>query len=304
MIKAAIDIGTNTALLLIAEVNDGAIRVLHEEQRVPRLGKGVDAERSINAGAANRVISVLKEYRALLNVRFANVSSIVVTATSAVRDARNRDAFIAQVKAEAGFEIRLLTGLEEADWTAAGALASLGDLFLQDSCILDIGGGSTETAHVVNGALTECYSYDMGSVRFTEKFLKGNPPAHTEVAACREAIKNYYNTRQIAISSQCRAVGVAGTLTTLASILAGNTTYAADAINGFELTLGDIQEFIERYAAQANEANLAAHPELLKGREDVFLAGLLILEGFLLHTGLHQITVSSGGIRHGALLKI
>lgn len=304
MIKAAIDIGTNTVLLLIAEVNNGGIKVLHEEQRAPRLGKGVDAERAIHAEAASRVISVLNEYKMLLNTRYAEAKSIIVTATSAVRDARNRDAFIAQVKSETGFEIRLLSGQEEAEWTATGALASLDKAFRKDTYVLDIGGGSTETAHVVDGTLSACFSFDMGSVRFTEKFLKENPPARDELAACRGAIKKYYHTRKLLISSHSRCVGVAGTLTTLASILAGNTTYVADAINGVVLTLSDIQLFIKQYAARANEVNLAAHPELLKGREDVFLAGLLILEGFLLHTGLPQITVSSGGIRHGALLKI
>ncbi len=303
--KAAIDIGTNTVLLLVAKVGQGqTIQPVHEETRMPRLGKGVDAYKNINEAAAERVIQALKEYRAILQSDFPKVKEVIVTATSAVRDARNREAFISQIKAETGFELRLLSGREEAECTAAGALSVLQTSPTKDTLILDIGGGSTEIALLKQGKLEDGYSYNMGSVRYTERFLHHNPPSKKEIEACRAEIKAMYRARIFETGDQKQAIGVAGTITSLAGMALGLKTYEPEKLNGFELTLESIQDFIEDFSTHTYHQMLDRNPFYLKGREDIFLAGLLILEAFLEQFELTNIFVSTGGIRHGALLTL
>jgi len=302
--KAAIDIGTNTVLLLVAEYEDGVIKNVHEEHRVPRLGKGVDADKNINQAATDRVIDALSAYKKILEADFPKVEEIIVTATSAVRDANNRDDFIAEIKEATGFKVRLLSGKEEAECTAAGALSVLPDIKNQETLILDIGGGSTEVAQVKDGKVIDGHSFDMGSVRFTERFLSGNPPSGLEISSCREQVKEFFESRSFEIGDDCKAVGVAGTVTTLAAMVLDLTTYQPEELNGFTLLPDHLNNFIVEFEECTHQEMLAQNPVYLQGREDIFLAGMLILEGFLYQFQLKEIVVSTGGIRHGAIITL
>lgn len=299
--KAAIDIGTNTVLLLVAEVKGGVIVPVHEEHRVPRLGKGVDTDKNINEAATDRVISALKEYKELLSKEYTDLESVTVTATSAVRDARNREEFMQAVKSETGFDIRLLSGKEEAEWTAQGALSVLNNVS-SNVLIIDIGGGSTEVAVLSGSEIADAHSFDMGSVRFTERFLKNDPPNEEQIRACRKEIKNLLDNRPFELQKNSFLVGVAGTVTTLAGISLGLIDYQPKILNGYRLSLESIQYVIEQFAEKPSEEILKKHPVYLKGRADIFLAGMLILEGFMEQEGLSELIVSTGGIRHGAIL--
>lgn len=300
--RAAIDIGTNTVLLLVAGVNDGVISPVHEEHRVPRLGKGVDADKNINEAATQRVISALKEYRELLSKDFPDLERVTVTATSAVRDALNREEFMQSVQEETGFKIRLLSGREEAEWTAHGALSVLEEVH-GNVLIIDIGGGSTEVASLSGMDITDAHSFDMGSVRFTERFLRDDPPKKAQITACRKEVENLLNDRPFDIKEDAILVGVAGTVTTLAGISSGLTEYQPEKLNGYVLTLESIRSVIERFSVTPSEKMLKEHPVYLKGRADIFMAGMLILEGFMEQGDLKELIVSTGGIRHGAILK-
>lgn len=304
MKKAAIDIGTNTVLLLVADYSDGHITPIYEERRTPRLGKGVDAEKHISEKATQRVIDALEEYHSILNVRFPEVSEVIVTATSAVRDASNRSDFIEKVKRETGYEIRLLSGIEEAECTAKGALSVLNLPAGEEVLILDIGGGSTELAHLKDGKVVDSHSFDMGSVRFTERFLSGNPPSLEEMENCRSAITRFYKSRAFKIGNTAQAVGVAGTVTTMAGLIKGLKSYQPEKLNGFLISLDEIRFFIKEFKKNTQQQMLEQNPVYLKGREDIFLAGLLILEGFIKNFKLNQILVSTGGIRHGAIIAL
>ncbi|MAO64638.1 MAG: hypothetical protein CL666_06535 [Balneola sp.] len=301
--KAAIDIGTNTVLLLVADVISGQLKPVHEEQRIPRLGRGVDADRIINEEATRRVSEALREYKVILENDFSDVEDVIVTATSAVRDARNREEFMASIKEETGFEIRLLSGREEAEWTAAGALSVLDIPSDSETLILDIGGGSTEIAYLNNGEVVDGHSYDMGSVRFTERFLKSDPPSKVEIERCREEIQRFYGDRLFDIVNDPVAVGVAGTVTTLAAIAQDLRSYQPEKLAGFILKRSHIEEVIHEFATRGSQEMLERFPVYLRGRADIFMAGMLILEGFLDQFELNSLTVSTGGIRHGALLK-
>jgi exopolyphosphatase/guanosine-5'-triphosphate,3'-diphosphate pyrophosphatase len=302
--KAAIDIGTNTVLLLVAEYANGVIRNVHEEHRVPRLGKGVDADKNINQAATDRVIDALSAYKKILEADFPKVEEVIVTATSAVRDANNRDEFIAEIKDATGFEVRLLSGKEEADCTAAGALSVLPSIDVEETLILDIGGGSTEVAHIKNGKVIDGHSFDMGSVRFTERFLLGNPPSGKEISTCREKVKEFFDSRPFEVGSNIKAIGVAGTLTTLAAMVLDLTSYEPDELNGFTLLPEHLNNFIAEFEEHPHEEMLAQNPVYLQGREDIFLAGMLILEGFVNQFQLKEVIVSTGGIRHGAVITL
>lgn len=301
--KAAIDIGSNTVLLLIGEVVSSGIYVVHEEQRIPRLGKGVDHNKNLDEGSISRVLAVLKEYKAIIENDYPEVKQVIVTATSAVRDAENREAFIEQVFDETGFRVRLLTGDEEAQMTFFGALSAVEDTEAKDFFVLDIGGGSTEIAMGNKQRLADFHSFDMGCVRFKERFLVHNPPFQEEIIECREEIQRLLSTKKFRAPKKIEAIGVAGTATSLAAIDLQLDEFENDAINGHLIKRDKLIKGIEVFSLHTYDQLLELSPELLKGRQDIFLAGLLILEGFMKYHDIDEIKVSTGGIRHGALLS-
>jgi exopolyphosphatase/guanosine-5'-triphosphate,3'-diphosphate pyrophosphatase len=303
-IKASIDIGTNTVLLLVAKVGDQNLEVLHEAYRMPRLGKGVDENRTLHADSIARVLEVLTEYKSVLDAKFPECKDVIVTATSAVRDAQNRDQFIEAVNQKTGFEITLLSGDEEAQCTYRGALATLDQANTQQSnIVLDIGGGSTEIA-VGNGNTLEAYtSVDIGCVRFTERFLSQNPPNKESISACRLAIREALTNQSLDSAEHTTAIGVAGTMTSLAAIDLQLDAPQINQLNGHIISRTTISRNIEVFSTQTYDQLLKLNPSVLNGREDIFLAGLLILDEFLNFYSLNEIKTSTGGIRHGAILK-
>ena len=306
MIRSAIDIGTNSVLLLVAEKKKkGIIEPIYEEQRLPRLGKGVDAQKIINDASTQRVIDVLMEYKEILKDAYPDASQPVVTATSAVRDALNGDEFIQKIKEETGYEIRLLSGKDEAKWTAAGALSMIEQPAngRGEYLILDIGGGSTEVAHVRDQYMVDKYSFDMGSVRFTERFLKHDPPNENEIETCRAFIKKTFRNRFFHNNSYFKAVGVAGTVTSVTAMIMDLDEYDPSEMNDVIIERDEIQEVIGKFEKTTSEKILESYPKVLKGRADIFLAGLLILDGFMERFERKELTVSTGGIRHGAILN-
>lgn len=300
--KAAIDIGTNTVLLLVGEADGNSVNVIREEQRIPRLGKGVDHSGKLHVDSVNRVLEALKEYKKILENEYPDVSEIIVTATSAVRDASNRSDLMDLVKEITGFNIRLLSGDEEAQWTFAGATAMI-DLDEEDTVfVLDIGGGSTELALGIGGKVEQYRSYDMGCVRFKERFLYHDPPYQEEIFECKEEIRNLLGKKKIKTPKKLKAIGVAGTATSLAAIDKQVGEFDAELINGHIINRTKLTRSLDIFRHHTYEQLLELSPNVLKGREDIFLTGLLILEGFLSFYQIDEIHVSTGGIRHGALL--
>ncbi len=303
--KASIDIGTNTVLLLVAEENGQQLKIRREEHRLPRLGKGVDADGNISVESTIRVIDVLKEFKDIIDAEFAGCE-VIVTATSAVRDAANREEFLNQVLIKTGYTVQILSGKEEADYTYSGALAVFDTNYSEsdeDIFVLDIGGGSTEIALGRKGQLIDSYSFDMGCVRFTERYLKQDPPFQEEIRECKEQIKSLLNTHKFRPRKKCTAIGVAGTMTSLAAIDLQLETYDTSQLNGHLIRQDKLSKGIELFSLHTHDQLLELSPNLMKGREDIFLAGLLILEEFMKFYSLEEMLVSTGGIRHGAILK-
>lgn len=303
--KAAIDIGTNTVLLMVGKVQGKTLKVIHEEQRVPRLGRGVDHTGNLSDEAIQRVVSNLREYRQIIEVYYPEVHSVTVTATSAVRDANNRGFFIRKLKEDTGFHVQVLSGLEEARCTYLGAISMVDNVNSSGNTVIDIGGGSTEVIIGTGRDIADRHSFDMGCVRFTERYLrqpKDNRVSKAQVSRCRTAIRELLGRRIFAIADSAAFVGVAGTVTSLAYMELELKSYLAEEINGVIIPKETIEKWIKQVQSMTYEELLKKYPEVMEGRADIFLAGLLILSEFMNYYNLGSIRVSTGGIRHGILL--
>lgn len=298
---ASIDIGTNSVLLLVAEKSMSGLTVIEERQRIPRLGKNVDRERNLHPDSQKRVIDVIREYQdVLINIDPLLLKNTIVTATSAVRDASNRDDFIEKVEEETGWKVRILTGEEEAVTTYKGALQVLNVQENDRYVILDIGGGSTEVATGTGLDFQEGYSMDMGSVRFSERYLKTPIPDDTSIVTVRQNIRALLKTYPIP-AKPFKLVGVAGTITSMAAIQMSLQQYLPQLINGYYLSRVEVEKFITEFSQMSSDQIENEYSEFLKGRGDVILAGLLILDEYLEWYKEDGIIVSTGGIRHGVL---
>lgn len=303
MYRASIDIGTNSVLLLIAEQTEKGLQVLEEAQRLPRLGSMVDSNRLLAKESMNKVLEALSEYVAIIQKYGDEVlARTVVTATSAVRDAANKQEFLTLVKETVGFQVLILSGEEEAKYTYLGAISQT-KVESDSVMIVDIGGGSTELAVGNSTNLLRGISINMGSVRFNERFLLHKPPYQREIGECRRSIEALLRATQLRFPSNTQVVAVSGTATSLAAIDQQLFPYRSSGINNYRLNNDKLATFIRLFSIHTFEYLLDLHPEVMKGRVDVFLAGLLILEGVLRYARAEEFIVSNGGIRHGILLS-
>jgi len=282
---AAVDLGTNTTRLLVADVDDGRLEEVHRESRITRLGEGVDARRLLLPAPIARVRNVLADYRRTLESLGAERTLAV--ATSAVRDAENGEAFLGEIEWSYGFATRLLRGDEEAAMTRRGVAPAPGTL------VVDIGGGSTELIvddfHV---------SLELGSVRHTERFLHGDPPSRQELDDCAGAVRALL--QRVTVPAQ-RATGVAGTVTTLAALDLRLERYDRARVHGHRLAGAAVRAQLERLAA-LTVAERRALPAMEPDRAPVIVAGAVILAETLDRFRLDEIEVSEHDILDGAAL--
>lgn len=300
MIIASIDIGTNTILLLIAEVNStGIVRILHDEQVFARLGKGVDADRRINHETFDRVAQYLLQYHRLCNQY--RVDTIRAVGTSALRDATNRTEFVSAMKEKTDINIEILSGDDEAQWTYRGGISE----FVGQSdhfSVIDIGGGSTEIIVGNSRNIIEKTSVDIGSVRMTERILKGSPPDNAAVIEAHKYVSSQLRSINFGSIQSSFAVGVAGTLTTLAALHQKLPSFIPEKISGYSLTYNDICALFG-VLKDKSISQIMAIPQIASGRHDIILAGIMILMGYMERCGLQQITVSIRGLRYGIVFR-
>ena len=303
MYTASIDIGTNSVLLLIAEQTELGLQVHEEVQRLPRLGAMVDSNGVLARQSIDRVIEVLTEYAEIIQTYGDGVlKKTRVTATSAVRDAANKNEFLSLVKEIVGFEIQILSGEEEAKYTYLGAISQT-KVESNSILVVDIGGGSTELAMGDSSQWLRGISVDMGCVRFNERYLVHNPPYQEEIGECRRSIEALLESTKLRFPPNTQVVTVSGTATSLAAIDQQLFPYQLSRINNYRLNTDKLAKCIEIFSLHTYEQLIDLHPEVMQGRADVFLAGLLILEGVLRFASVEEFIVSSGGIRHGILLS-
>jgi exopolyphosphatase/guanosine-5'-triphosphate,3'-diphosphate pyrophosphatase len=302
MLRAGIDIGTNTILLLVAELEGGKLLRVHEDHvRVVRLGQGVDKNRAFHPEALDRARACFRDYAEILK-KYPGID-VRAVATSGSRDAKNSAEFFAEVKRDFGIDVRVISGEEEALYSFRGALPD--DLANPYSvAVLDIGGGSSEIVGLKPGSKDLFrFSFDMGCVRMTERFLPSDPPKNSELSALREFIRQELaKKRDILDALRGRVlIGVAGTATYLASSKLGLEKFDLEKVHGAELTRADVSALIQGFC-QMTAAERLGLGGMDKGRADVIVAGAIILEEVLIAAHLDSYQASVRGLRYGAVL--
>jgi exopolyphosphatase/guanosine-5'-triphosphate,3'-diphosphate pyrophosphatase len=285
-----VDLGTNSTRLLVADVEDGAVREVDRRLVITRLGEGVDARKQLLPQAVARVRNVLVEYRRAIDELGAERT--LAFATSAVRDAENGEAFLGEVEWSYGFETRLLTGHEEALLTFRGV--SAGREVDTDTLVVDVGGGSTELIVGGPGGVSFHESYDLGCVRLTERF-PGDPAG---------AANHVSSTLAVGVPAEIRprgAIGVAGTITQLATLDLELEREEPDLVHGHWLTADAVQRLLDHLVplsvAEIRELR-GMHPD----RAAVIVAGTVVVLETLHRFELSELEVSERDIMHGAAL--
>jgi len=291
----AVDMGTNSTRLLVADVDGADLAEVERLLRITRLGDRVDADGRLSDAGMERVHTVLEGYAA--RARELGAERVLATATSAVRDADNGSEFLADVRQQHGFETRLLSGREEAELTYRGVTSRLAAG--PGTLVCDIGGGSTELVLGGPAGVLDATSLDVGCVRMSERCLRSDPPAAAELAELREAVAALL-PREIT-SRASTLVGVAGTVTTLATIDLGLDREIPEEIDGHALEAATVEALLGQLAA----VPLAERREvrgLMPERAPTIVAGAAIAAEVLRATGSGRMLVSERDILHGAAL--
>jgi exopolyphosphatase/guanosine-5'-triphosphate,3'-diphosphate pyrophosphatase len=290
---AAIDCGTNSTRLLIADEN----QTLERHMTITRLGQDVDRTGRLDPAAITRTTAALGEYRTLLN-RY-DVQKVRITATSAARDADNREDFFGPAEAIVGTRPELLSGVEEAALSFAGATREL-DPADGPFMVVDIGGGSTEFvmgSDSVDGSI----STDMGCVRMTEKYIHKDPPGADELSACLSEIELHLDDviREVpAVAKARQFVGLAGTVSAAAAIEQGIEHYDRDRIHHFRLTRPAAEDVFRTLVTESREDRLH-NPGLEEARADVIVGGMCILVAIMRKFDCDDCLVSEADILDG-----
>jgi len=314
---ASIDVGTNTVLLLVAERrDDGTFFAVDERMELTRLGRGVDRTHLLDAAAIEETVAAVRDFAAA--ARDAGADDLVITATSAARDARNGGAFFDAVRDACGVVPEVLSGEEEARLSYESARRDFGQA--DALAVMDVGGGSTELIFGVGGELLFARSLDVGAVRLTERWLHSDPPSAGELAALRADLAQpfaklgadlapHFAKREVDHPSQpappspppgASLVGVAGTVTTLCALHLGLDAYDGSLVHGQRLALPAIRTLANRLA-NLDLAARKALPCLPPKRADVIVAGAELVAELMEALGFEELIVSDRGVRWGLL---
>lgn len=295
---AAIDCGTNTLLLLVADVAPDGVRVVQERAEIVRLGEGLDETGQLAPQAIARARAVLERYVAI--IRDHECAHVLGVGTEALRRAKNGHLFVNDATAllgQVGGRFSVIDGEREARLSWRAVRASFPALE-GPRTVLDIGGGSTELI-VGEQAIAEVKSVPIGSVRLTERLLKHDPPTDDERAALRETIDRVLDG---APTPRGTVVGIAGTVTTLSAMAQGLVVYDGDRVHGSTLDRRTLESTIERLG-RTPLADRRRTPGLDPKRADVIYAGAVILERVLARAGAERCLVSDRGIRWGLIYE-
>lgn len=305
---AAIDIGTNTILLLVAEVESDhrkGTTVLHDEARVIRLGQDVAATQRFHPDALARAEACLADYAAVI-ARF-KPDRVLACATSAARDVSNGHELSA-ICARHNIALEVISGAREAELTFRGTVRPAQN---DPVLVVDVGGGSTEFIYGANQTIQARQSLDIGAVRLTEMLVTGHPVAAPEMAALRNYVDQQLNSLLLASSNQSKQIfpksmasltAVAGTPTTLAALDLGET-FNADHVEGYKFSAQRLGEWVDRLAklsVAGRQSLIGMEPK----RADVIVAGAVILERAMRAFESAEMVVSARGLRYGIAYEL
>ena len=285
---AAVDLGTNTTRLLVADVEHGLVEEVVRREAITRLGESVDRRRILLPTAIARVRNALVDYRR--EAEALGARRVLAVGTSAVRDADNGEAFLGEVEWSYGFTTRMLDGGEEAELMLRGVASDLA--IGTETLVVDIGGGSTELVTANGRTIAWAVSTDAGSVRLTERFLRSDPPAAEELEACAAHVRSLLPVLDVRA-----AIGVAGTVTSAATIALGG----ACSVHRHRLSLASIESTLGLLAS-LELAERVQLPGLVPARAPVIVAGVVVLREILRQYALSEIEVSERDLLHGVAL--
>lgn len=296
---AAIDCGTNSIRLLIAEARpDGRLVDLHREMIIVRLGQGIDATGEFHPDALARTFAATETYAARIRDAGVPADKIAFVATSAARDAGNREEFFAGVEQRVGVRPEVITGDREADLSFTGALSGLAD-GPEPLLVMDIGGGSTELIlGGRDGAITAARSLDVGSVRLTERFLGAGPPDPSDLDRAAQHVDGLLDDCGVDLAAARVWVGVAGTATTLAAVHLDLAEYDRSRVHGSTMTIDALTGLLTDLAGKSVE-EIRAIPSMHPGRADVICAGTLIAARVAHRVSTNRLVVSESDILDG-----
>ncbi|MDO8549806.1 MAG: Ppx/GppA phosphatase family protein [Ignavibacteria bacterium] len=301
MTIASIDTGTNTILLLIADVNlqTGEIKVIENLHSIPRIGKGLKEGNPMPDENIKRMFDILTEYSE--SIKKHKCEKVLLTGTNALRIASNRAQLVNEIKKKYGYELDVISGEEEAKYSYLGAISGFNDN--QKYLVIDIGGGSTEIIYGRGSEILFSKSFHIGVISGTENYLVSDPPS-------TEQIRNFIINSQKTFSEIPKnvndidsAIAIAGTPTTLVCIKHKLKIYDEDIVEGSTLTIEELENFVIELSHLNSAEILNKYSQIVKGREDVLLAGTIILKEIMNKLKINEVKVSTKGIRYGAIIN-
>lgn len=298
---AAIDIGTNSIRCIIAEAsNDGTFKIMDDEKATVRLGEKLALTGKISDEASNRAIEVIRRFRKLLTG--LNVEAVEAVATSAVRTAANGKGLIAVLTEELGHEIKVISGEEEAELTAASALANF-DMYGKRYAMVDIGGGSVEIVTACGNHVEEFYSLDLGAVVMTDRFLMSDPIAEDELRnlqrQIRESLKRTFTGKRISVDS---LIGSGGTLTAVGCMAMQMRKDNYVSIHGYEVLHSEVVHLLAMLIHKDLKGRRTI-PGLNQDRADIIVAGVMVIDELMRFFEANRVLINERGIREGLLIR-
>jgi exopolyphosphatase / guanosine-5'-triphosphate,3'-diphosphate pyrophosphatase len=301
---AAIDCGTNSIRLLIAEPDgSGGLKDLERQLEVVRLGQGVDATGEFHPDALARTFAAVDQYVELIKKWDIRVEHVHFVATAATRDVMNRDTFFAGIEERLGVLPDVISGETEARLSFNGALSRVIP-GAEPVLVMDIGGGSTELiTGSASGDMHSAISLDIGSVRITERFFKQNPVADVDLARAGAYVDGLLAGSGVDFGSIGTWIGVAGTVTTLAGVYLGLEQYDRERVHGAVIPLPAVEELLHRLAPLTVE-EIRALPSMHPGRADVITGGALVEARVAARLNVQDLIVSESDILDGIAFQL
>ena len=303
MRAAAIDLGTNTALLCVADVSAGALQIVHDEETIVRLGEGVDASGNITEAAHQRLRRAMDAYAR--TAKELGAEAIFGVATSASRDAANAAEVLADIQNRTGVQLRVISGEEEARLTFLGGVS---DVIPARSGVvtIDIGGGSTEltAGHRDDGEwMLDSLSTPTGALRIRDRYFTQMPPLETDIDQARRFVADAIAGFSPPADSEL--VGTSGTTTVFRHLLELHDPNALRLRDDATIlvTLSDVKRWSDRLLTAPYDEVMALSPDVMRGRADIYSANMLVLETVMETLEYDYVVISGRGLRHGVLLE-
>ncbi len=300
---ASVDLGTNTFRMLIAEQKESGLSPLRLERAIVRMGEGMHERGEFSPAAMERAISALKGFRQAAEE--AEVEEARAVGTSAFREAKNASTLLQRIEEETGWEVEVISGRREAELTAKGAFLGL-QILHWPVLLVDIGGGSTEYTLVEEGRILFTESTPLGVVHLTEGLITHDPPLEGEIGSLREKVVpvlEEVRREMNRLPPPRLLVGVAGTPTTIAALHQELPLYRHELVHGYQMDLREVESLTERLLRLTSSQRLALNG-MEKGREDLIVAGAVLLEESMRVFGCHRLVVSDCGLLEGILLEM